>query len=94
MIPSQPKEYIMSSKHTPNWTQRIEEHNPRKVVHTRKNTTLEDWKGMVNAESLRTHYEGSFRPLELLHGWEFDETPYSFVQKYVGRARKETARAI
>ena len=84
----------MSSKHTPNWTQRIEEHNPRKVVHTRKNTTLEDWKGMVNAESLRTHYEGSFRPLELLHGWEFDETPYSFVQKYVGRARKEAARAI
>jgi hypothetical protein len=84
----------MSSKHTPNWTQRIEEHNPRKVVHTRKNTTLEDWKGMVNAESLRTHYEGSFRPLELLHGWEFDETPYSFVQKYVGRARKEASRAI
>ena len=84
----------MSSKHTPNWTQRVEEYTPSCVVHTRKNTTLKDWKGMVNAESLRTHYEGSFRSLELLHGWEFDETPYSFVQRYVSRARKEAARTI
>jgi hypothetical protein len=84
----------MSSKHTPNWTQRVEEYTPRCVVHTRKNTTLEDWKGMVNAETFRVRYESSFRSLELLHGWELDETPYSFVQRYVSRARKEAARAI
>jgi hypothetical protein len=84
----------MSSKHTPNWTQRVEEHNPSKVVHTQKNTSLEDWTSMVNIQISAHKYEGTIRPLELLHGWEFDETPYSFVQKYVGRARKETARAI
>jgi len=82
----------MSSKHTPNWTQRVEEVNPPNVVCTRKNTTFEDWKGLVNAEFLKQQFEANIRPINLQHGWEFDETPYSFVQKYISRARKIAAR--
>jgi len=82
----------MASKTTPNWSQRIEEVSPSKVVHTRKNTTFEDWKGMVNAELLKQQFEADIRPINLQHGWEFDETPYSFVQKYINRARKIASR--
>ena len=82
----------MSSKHTPNWTQRVEEVTPPNVVFTRKNTSLEVWKGLVNAEFLKQQFEADIRPINLQHGWEFDETPYSFVQKYISRARKIAAR--
>jgi len=84
----------MSSKTTPNWTQRVEEYTPRSVVYTSKNTSLEKWKDMVVEQTLKHQYDGTISPLDLLHGWEHDETPYSFVQKYVNRARKEAARAI
>jgi hypothetical protein len=84
----------MSSKTTPNWTQRVEDKTAPSVVYARKNTPLEKWKDMVNTQISTHKYEGKIRPLELLHGWEHDETPYSFVQKYVNRARKEAARAI
>jgi hypothetical protein len=82
----------MSSKHTPNWSQRVEEVTPPNVVFTRKNTSLEVWKGLVNAEFLKQQFEADVRPINLQHGWEFDETPYSFVQKYISRARKIAAR--
>jgi hypothetical protein len=82
----------MSSKHTPNWTQRVEEVTPPNVVCTRKNTTFDDWKGLVNAEFLKQQFEADIRPINLQHGWEFDETPYSFVQKYISRARKIASR--
>jgi hypothetical protein len=82
----------MSSKHTPNWTQRVEEVTPPNVVFTRKNTSLEVWKGLVNAEFLKQQFEADIGPINLQHGWEFDETPYSFVQKYISRARKIAAR--
>ena len=82
----------MSSKHTPNWTQRVEEVTPPNVVFTRKNTSLEVWKGLVNVEFLKQQFEADIRPINLQHGWEFDETPYSFVQKYISRARKIAAR--
>ena len=84
----------MSSKTTPNWTQRVEEHSPSKVVYTRKNTSFEKWTDMVNTQISTHKYEGTIRPLELLHGWELDETPYSFVQKYVSRARTLASRTI
>lgn len=82
----------MASKTTPNWTQRVEEVNPPNVVFTRKNTSLEDWKGLVNAEFLKQQFEADIRPINLQHGWEFNETPYSFVQKYISRARKIASR--
>jgi hypothetical protein len=82
----------MASKTTPNWTQRIEDVTPSSVVYTRKNTSLEDWKGMVNAELLKHQFEIDIRPINLQHGWEFEETPYSFVQKYISRARKIASR--
>ena len=84
----------MASKSTPNWTQRVEEHTPRKVVYTSKNTSFEKWKDMVVEQITIHQYKGLISPLELLHGWEFEETPYSFVQKYVSRVRKELSRTI
>jgi hypothetical protein len=85
----------MSSKTTPNWTQRpAEEYTPPNIVHTSKNTTLEVWTSMVITECIKQGYKGIFRPLELKHGWEFDRTPYVFVENYVSKARKEFARDI
>ena len=84
----------MSSKHTPNWSQRVEERTPGIEVNTSKNTSFGTWKALVSEQISLHQYEGSIRHLELLHGWELDETPYSFVQKYVSRVRKIAARAI
>lgn len=82
----------MSSKHTPNWTQRVEEVTPPNVVFTRKNTTFEEWKKLVDDEFIKQQFLADIRRINLQHGWEFDETPYSFVQKYISRARKIAAR--
>jgi hypothetical protein len=82
----------MSSKHTPNWTQRVEKITPPNIVYTRKNTTFEGWKQLVADELHKQQFEAEIRHINLLHGWEFGETPYSFVQKYISRARKIAAR--
>jgi hypothetical protein len=85
----------MSSKTTPNWTQRpAEEYTSPSVVYTRKNTSFEDWKQLVINEIKKHQFEGVIRPLEMKHGWELDATPYSFVQVHISRARKIMSRTI
>lgn len=51
----------------------------RRVVHTRINTSLEDWKRMLLEEVDRMKVDRSFlRPLAIQHAWEIGDTPISY----------------
>jgi hypothetical protein len=84
----------MASKSTPNWSQRVEEKVPPKIVYTRKNTTFEDWKKMTKheLELLGLRYEDE-KPLNLLHGWEFDNTPKNYAFLAHQKIMKAASRA-
>jgi hypothetical protein len=69
----------MSSKTTPNWSQRLEERRPTSVVYTRKNTSLEDWTRMVIEElEKRSLVDFKLNTLSTKHAWEGDATPSSY----------------
>jgi len=69
----------MSSKTTPNWSQRIEEKRPTSVVYTRKNTSLDAWKQMVVEELTKLSVSNlTLDRLSALHAWEGDATPSSY----------------
>lgn len=70
----------MSSKTTPNWSQRIEEKLPTSVVYTRKNTPFEQWISMVRDELVvRSMADFKLNMLSAKHAWEGDATPKSYV---------------
>ena len=76
----------MSSKTTPNWSQRIEEKLPTSMVYTRKNTTLEAWKAMVVEELTRQSASNLvLNRLGALHAWEGDATPGSYAYTLIQR---------
>jgi len=54
--------------------------NQRNIVHTNKNTTLENWKLMCTAEFVKRGYE-QINPgnLRMQHAWEGGDTPYGWV---------------
>ena len=67
----------MSSKTTPNWSQRIEEKLPTSMVYTRKNTPLVEWKKMVVEElTKRSAANLELNQLAALHAWEGDATSF------------------
>lgn len=51
----------------------------RRVVHTRINTSLEDWKKLLLVEVDKMGVERSFlKPLSVQHAWEMGDTPVSY----------------
>lgn len=79
----------MANKTTANWSQRVEGPRPVAVVHTRKNTPLEEWKKMVVTELIKLSADNLvLHPLAALHAWEFDATPGSYAYTLWNRAAR------
>lgn len=51
----------------------------KRVVHTRDNTTLEEWKKllMVHLDAMNVD-KSVLRPLSMQHAWEMSDTPISY----------------
>ena len=51
----------------------------KRVVHTRDNTTLEEWKKllMVHLDEMKVD-KSVLRPLSMQHAWEIGDTPISY----------------
>ena len=54
--------------------------NQRNIVHTNKNTTLENWKLLCTAEFVKRGFK-QINPgnLRMQHAWEGGDTPYGWV---------------
>jgi hypothetical protein len=69
----------------------------RRVVHTRDNTTFEEWKKllMVQLDIMKVD-KSVLRPLSMQHAWEMSDTPVSYaaILKVMQdrRERNETLR--
>ncbi len=51
----------------------------RRVVHTRDNTSFEDWKKLLMVEMDTMGVDKSvLRPLAMQHAWEMSDTPISY----------------
>ena len=51
----------------------------RRVVHTRINTSLEDWKKLLMVEIERMKIDKDLlKPLAVQHAWEIGDTPLSY----------------
>ena len=76
------------------WTQTVEEKKPRKKVHTRANTSFDDWMVMVTEEFAKEGVDINLPyKLNFLHAWESDITPYGFAEEWSRRVRRHAARA-
>lgn len=76
------------------WTQTVEEKKPRKKVHTRANTSFNDWMLMVTEEFAKAGVDINLPyKLAFLHAWECDNTPYGFAEEWSRRVRRNGGRA-
>ena len=51
----------------------------KRVVHTRDNTTFEDWKKLLMIQMDQMNVDKSvLRPLSMQHAWEMSDTPVSY----------------
>lgn len=51
----------------------------KRVVHTRDNTSFEDWKKLLMAQMDAMKVDKSvLRPLAMKHAWEMSDTPVSY----------------
>lgn len=69
----------------------------RRVVYTRDNTTLEEWKKLLLAESKIKNVDMSVvKPLAIQHAWEIGDTPISFaaILKLMQDRRERTAARL
>lgn len=58
----------------------IRDGQPLRVVHTRKNTKLEDWKAIVREIAAKDNVDlSNVSNLAFKHAWEGEDTPVSFV---------------
>ena len=63
-----------------------------RVVHTRANTSFEDWRALVMAEYAKLDVDpASVRPLRELHAWEGGDTTMGWAQ-HVWNQQKMQAR--
>jgi len=68
--------------------------NPKKVVHTVKNTSFEQWKVLVDDLLAPKNIQlKDIHPLKLLHGYEGGDTPYGWADFYVRQVAMQ-ARTI
>lgn len=57
----------------------IKGNGTRRVVHTRDNTSFEDWKKLLMVQlDLMKVDKSVLRPLSMQHAWEMSDTPVSY----------------
>jgi hypothetical protein len=67
----------------------------KRVTYTSKDTTFPVWKDMMFAHAANIGFDMSgASSLSIKHGWEFGETPASFVQLAVDKLQKMRSRTF
>ena len=86
----------MAAKTQANWSQgSTDKPTEIRIVHTRANTPLEDWKQLVRTELENSDVVfGSLNPLTLLHAWEMGDTPYAFAYTQKDQLKRRLNRAM
>jgi hypothetical protein len=84
----------MAKSAKPNWSQNNAVTLPPRIVYTRKNTPLAEWKVMLKEEMIKLDLDFNDHPsLSMLHAWEHDDTPRNYAmsvkQMIARRANRE-----